>query len=1303
MSQIDKLAILGIRSFDNARSQTIQFETPLTLIVGYNGSGKTTIIECLKYATTGDLPPNSKGGAFIHDPQMCGEKEVLAQVKLSFNSINGAKMVCTRSMQLTVKKTTRQFKTLEGQLLVERNKVRSTMSSRCAELDLVMPQYLGVSKAVLDYVIFCHQDESLWPLSEPSVLKKRFDEIFEALKYTKAIDNIKVLRKKQNEELGKLKILLEQYRTDKDRAEKAKRRSDELHEDIESMRVKVGELISELNSIAQEQKSLFDTAKGFEQTLATLKMKKQEALSKKSYLKELSHNMQFLQESDAELHEMHRQYADRVQTYGRHIQTKKAVFDEVKARLEQVRSKLGDKLTEEGRLEAQKRTYEGDLKERENTAREISVKHGMKGFDGELGDAQVQEFMAKISRMSRDQNLVLERIKRENESLIASSQNDLNTLLRQRNSLQQKKEYAQSEIRSSDMKVKSLNRDLDALKVDASQEIMAQGDLAKKEKRLDSARSEAQNADNDGSFQTEMANLRSLEDDVERVTEELYQGTRNADTRAQLAILKQNLETRQKAFASLIAAKKDRIDRVIGERWTEKTVEQDLQVVLDQREEELLVATRRRDDVNQKISQISTKISIANDTLKQKQGEADRCEARVVQAWETDDGTPNNVHDYPEVVKTFEENRANIKGREFMLNYLKKALSYAEAETGACLLCVRKFNASEKPEHIRRVRTKIEQLLQDADEEMIREADRDLQEVREAGPSYDSYIRLTKTEIPALEQELKGHQRAKEQLLEQYSKLDKIVDDKTNSKSDAQSLATPVAKLARYRREIDNNEGEIRDLTASMTEMGATRTVEEMQENLKQLNDEAKRTKGNIKSMEQDRESRRQAIIVLERQVNDARKRLNDIKLQLVQARTITDRIEEARAARSQQSVIIDQVDRELASLSPEIMAAEVRLKEILRECSEKENKQQRDATKLSESDMNLRIVQQRIQNFVNEGGLGNLDACKKQVQWLKAEVEQLGKDVTDSGNEVTKLEKESVNTSATERTIMENLRYRKNKVELQAIEEEIKELEAQGADEQRDRFMRDADILSNKHMRLSSEKSALAGEMRSKDKQLEQLVADYATDYADAKDKYKETLAKVHTLTSAISDLGKYGSALDQAVMKYHSIKMEEINRIIEELWKATYRGTDIDTILIRSDNETARGNRSYNYRVCMVKQDAEMDMRGRCSAGQKVLASIIIRLALAECFGVNCGLIALDEPTTNLDQDNIRSLARSLHEIIKARQSQANFQLIVITHDEEFLKEMNCQDYCDTYYRISRNDRQKSIIERQSIAEVI
>lgn len=102
----------------------------------------------------------------------------------------------------------------------------------------------------------------------------------------------------------------------------------------------------------------------------------------------------------------------------------------------------------------------------------------------------------------------------------------------------------------------------------------------------------------------------------------------------------------------------------------------------------------------------------------------------------------------------------------------------------------------------------------------------------------------------------------------------------------------------------------------------------------------------------------------------------------------------------------------------------------------------------------------------------------------------------------------------------------------------------------------------------------------------------------------------------------------------------------------------------MIKSDAEgKGVGGRTYNYRVrapsaiharrshetsqvVMIKDKTEMDMRGRCSAGQKVLACIIIRLALAESFGVNCGILALDEPTTNLDKENIEALAASLSE---------------------------------------------------------
>lgn len=65
-------------------------------------------------------------------------------------------------------------------------------------------------------------------------------------------------------------------------------------------------------------------------------------------------------------------------------------------------------------------------------------------------------------------------------------------------------------------------------------------------------------------------------------------------------------------------------------------------------------------------------------------------------------------------------------------------------------------------------------------------------------------------------------------------------------------------------------------------------------------------------------------------------------------------------------------------------------------------------------------------------------------------------------------------------------------------------------------------------------------------------------------------------------------------------------------------------------------------------------------------MLACLIIRLALAETFCLNCGILALDEPTTNLDAENSASLAEALRNIMMTRREQENFQLVIITHDE-------------------------------------
>ena len=79
---------------------------------------------------------------------------------------------------------------------------------------------------------------------------------------------------------------------------------------------------------------------------------------------------------------------------------------------------------------------------------------------------------------------------------------------------------------------------------------------------------------------------------------------------------------------------------------------------------------------------------------------------------------------------------------------------------------------------------------------------------------------------------------------------------------------------------------------------------------------------------------------------------------------------------------------------------------------------------------------------------------------------------------------------------------------------------------------------------------------------------------------------------------------------------------------------------------------------------------------------------------------ILALDEPTTNLDQSNVESLARFLSDLIEQRREDNKFQLIVITHDKEFLKMFN--EYTDHYYLVAKDKEGFSMIIKKDIDEV-
>ena len=157
------------------------------------------MIECLKYAVTGSLPPGGTkaGQSFVHDPKSMGQANVKANIKLRFTNQAGNSMFVIRSMEVSQTQTSVTFKTLDG-VIRSTNPVTGEsicMSHKCAEIDSQLPILLGLSKPVLEHVVFCHQEESSWPLQQSSDVKKKFDDIFDSTRYAKALKHILEIKK----------------------------------------------------------------------------------------------------------------------------------------------------------------------------------------------------------------------------------------------------------------------------------------------------------------------------------------------------------------------------------------------------------------------------------------------------------------------------------------------------------------------------------------------------------------------------------------------------------------------------------------------------------------------------------------------------------------------------------------------------------------------------------------------------------------------------------------------------------------------------------------------------------------------------------------------------------------------------------------------------------------------------------------------------------------------------------------------------------------------------------------------------
>ncbi|KAK4129661.1 hypothetical protein N657DRAFT_660948 [Parathielavia appendiculata] len=1268
MSRIEKLSILGVRSFGPQHQETIAFNSPLTLIVGYNGSGKTTIIECL-----------NKGGAFIHDPTLAGEKDVRAQVKVSFRSTIGESYVITRNVQLLVKKNTRSQKTLEGSLLLRNNGERHVISTRVMELDKLVPEKLGVSPAVLDSVIFCHQEDSLWPMSEPSALKKRFDEIFEAMKFTKVIDNIKSLRKNYGEQLRELKLREAQDKANKERADKVDKLMSGIAREIQEGHDKLEEIEREMDEEKARIKEKHDQANSFLKIVNDLRAKTEKLEYKREAIEELGSRIQELPESDEFLRGVLDQYEHVIERTVADRDRKAAQFHELQVELKSSREKHTAKAAEQGKHQSDKDKYERQLITRDRMIREAATRHEIRGYDGDLDDRKIAAFNERIQKILNDKKRELERLQRDNAdeldkkaAVVADRESRKASLIRDRASAKQR-------IMTIGKESATLQGELSSIDIDDGAEAVLRTEMKELEARIESAKAEEQGADLDAQIKKANDDIWALEAQSAKLARELVECTRLASEQAQLNLRKKQLTERRRDLEILRNTWNEQLSALLGDDWQPETVEAEFQNAL--KSQNAVVAERRKqkDATQQELKQVEYKLSNARERHNKLVSEKESCKRAVTKALkDVRDPDSPPIEDYTKEMETIEAE-----------------LSQTETDLKLCYYCERDFK--DQPAARSKLIAKIAKKLNDEDKQELMEDQAHFTEqikiLKAVRSQYDSFLRL-EAELPSLSKEIDSASIQREELIRRLEDQDLAFREAEDKRQEIEVLNKNVLKISQTHKDIVDAERQVeRSQQSSSITM---RSPDEINEEQTTCAEQTRVAQTKLSKLNTERQRLKDLVGQLEVERLELRHKISN-----------SESIRRYKEEQSQLRSTIQETDKEVERLEPEIASARAALDEARQQGRTKEQKvaEERDAISMTASE--LKMINSEIQEYLNRGGPSNLASNQRAIASLEAAIANLESEMKDLTVQINKLNKEIDNSDAKKRNISDNLTYRKNLRERDALEQEIEELESRNAQEDYDRLMKEARYLESRHNKLASDETRIVATITAKDEELKRLAQEYDIDLKDARAKYKESHIRVETTKAALDDLARATATVDLAIMRYHSLKMEEINRTIGELWQSTYQGTDIDTIQIRSDVEgsgagTGTGKRTYNYRVSMVKGDTEMDMRGRCSAGQKVLASIIIRLALAESFGVNCGLIALDEPTTNLDSDNIRSLAESLHGIIKARRSQSNLQLIVITHDEEFLKHMQCSDFCDDFYRVRRDEKQNSVIVRENITRI-
>ncbi|EKX42277.1 Rad50/sbcC double strand break DNA repair processing nuclease, meiosis and mitosis [Guillardia theta CCMP2712] len=1202
MTTVDKLLIQGIRSYgpDDRDKQTIQFGCPLTLILGKNGSGKTTIIECLRMITSGALPPHaSSGQSFIHDPRASNRTKTSSLIRMRFSRLNGEQVTVKQTFELANKSEQKQqYRKVSSEIEIKSaNKEAESMNRKCGD-DNVVPIMMGVTKALLQHVIFCHQEESNWILGDSRSIKEKFDAIFASTKYAKALESIRKTQQETKTELKEIHERVNRLRTNRDHAKQQRenlqnyqQRSEEGKRQIEMHEKNCKNAEQELQNLSNTIDEYADKetqVKSLEGRLETLE--KFKAQAEADVKQEFTEDVNTLESLLADLKVQDR---DCQESFENLVNEE----NDVKGKLNDCQENISRLKNDKSNLIRDKQLLETKKEERLKFCKDIASEYSLDKTDvNEVGISIESSFSRvfgdAINAQQSQHQIDLEKKKayflechkiishlqyktKSNADLQDRKKEVMDDAEKQIKILNEKQSLLSSNDKmweEREVEITKVQQELDELKESGGQERFT--------RRIDEFRGEKENKKLEMEQIEAELNRRRCEHD-----EYISWKHKQRDYESRLAKANEILAQNDRKFQEIMKFRPDL--ESLQNANDIATLSQESRRNMDRIKNEMFQHQQTLETSDSNLRKVSSEM----DELKKScEDLRNRSQESAVKGGATRESMlGSDVDANLERLTKSLNNDKEILNQQCVANRSLKSLVETfekfASEHHKCPICAKQV---ESERQLEKIKSKCASLQADVTPEVLKKLEEQIMEV-------DKKIGHV-AHACELRQELKGLEA---QLLEKSKEAEELSAIKASA-IDSQEA------LTKRKQEAEEHDEKVNQLTSILDEMDL--------KSLARMKSELSDSKVSDTAQDDGQNSSYESLIARKKELQDA----------------------------------CIELDTKIDALFKE--------REV---CQEKENSLQKKVSLFSSE--KEKFDQTKLQNQ------RELEGFKKQKENAIIEIQKAQKDQVHDEKLLSEKEAEKKNLQK-EIDSLQN----ENDSKLHSMKEKLFQLKS---------F--DSEIYNSSRSSLDKAIRDVEGRIKEEEKKQKERDAEgirgceselRKSEYQDIDKIYALELVKLNAKRIAEQDLDKSYKALDRALVKFHTLKMEQINQSLKEFWQNTYRGDDIAYIEIKTDVDESNNRRTHNYRLVMKCLDAvELDMRGRCSAGQKVLASLVVRLALAETFCHNCGILALDEPTSNLDAKNIEGFTDALSRLVNERKAESDtFQLIVISHDMEFIENL-------------------------------